>query len=124
MPIAVYRQNISGFSLREILLHDVDTNEIFSELSNQMGLLNLQVYVDDPTHAEGVLLSGLGATPDALNILNATLLISGAPKLRRGGKILLVTLPIGTAEKELLNTLKADYVNKLANSAKLKGLYK
>lgn len=119
MPIAVYRQNISGFSLREILLHDVDTNELFSELSNQMALGNLQVYVKDLTHAEGVLLSG--ETPDALN---ATLLISGAPKLRRGGRMLLVNLPIGTEERELLNTLAADYVNKLANSAKLKGLDK
>lgn len=121
MPIAVYRQNISGFSLREILLLDVNTNELFKELSNQMDLLSLQVYVDGPAHAKGVLLSGMGETPDALN---ATLLICGAPKLRRGGRMLLVNLPTGCLEKDLLNTLKADYVNALANYARLEGLDK
>lgn len=121
MPIAVYRQNISGFSLREILLHDVDTNKLFSELSNQMDLLNLQVYVDGPAHAKGVLISGIGETPD---VLNATLLISGAPKLRRGGRMLLVNLPIGTEERELLNTLASHYVNILIKSTKLEGLDK
>lgn len=122
MPIAIYKQNISGFSLREIILNDVDTNELFGELSNQMVLGNLQVYVKDLTHAEGILLPGIGETPEALEALNATLIISGEPKLRRGGRMLLVNLPIGTEERELLNTLAADYVNTLANSAKLKGL--
>lgn len=114
MPIAVYRQNISGFSIRDFLIPDVDTNELFSELSNQMHLLSLQVFINEPTHAEGILLSGLGEIPD---VVNATLIMCGAPKLRRGGKLLLVNLPVECSEEDLLNTLRADYVTNQAKEA-------
>lgn len=121
MPIALYRQNISGYSIREVLFPNEDTDALFKTLLNQRNLLKFQVHINNPMYSEGFLISVVNGNLDELN---ATLLICGANPLKYGSKMLLINLPLGCSENELVNTLVTDGVNLEIREARIRNLTK
>ena len=121
MPIALYRQNISGYSIREVLFPNEDTDALFKTLLHQRNLLKFQVHINNPMYSEGFLISVLNGN---LDDVNATLLMCGVSPLQYGSKMLLINIPLGSSESDLLNTLVTDGVNLEIKEAKIRSLTK
>lgn len=117
MPIAVYKQGIDSYFISDIVFHVDDATDMFNSVKNYRASIRVQAHVNISDFSDAFLIAGL-ANED-LNVLDAALLISGQPKLKRSNCMLLVNVSIEHIEEELLVDLHKAHITQLLAKAQL-----
>lgn len=122
MPIAIYKQGLSGYFLSTILFYIEDTTDIFNSVKNHRTSIRVQAHVNTSDFSDAFLIAGL--SNQDLDMLDAALLISGEPKFKRSVCMLMVNVSIKHIEEELLTDMNKDHITQLLAKAQLEGLDK
>lgn len=117
MPIAVYKQGIDSYFISDIVFHIDDATDIFNKVKNHRTPIRVQAHVNISDFSDAFLIAGL--TNEDLNVLDAALLISGQPKLKRSNCMLLVNVSIKHIEEELLVDMNKAHITQLLAKAQL-----
>lgn len=117
MPIALYKQGKESYTISDIVFCKEDATDMFNSIKNHRTTIHIQAHVNISDFSDAFLISGF-YNPD-LNTLDAALLLSGEPKIRRGVCMLMVNVSTKHIEEELLTDMKRTYITQLLTKEQL-----
>ena len=117
MPIAIYKQRLSGYFISNILFCIEDATDIFNSVKNHRTTIRVQAHVNISDFSDAFLIAGL--SNQDLDILDAALLISGEPKFKRSVCMLMVNVATKHIEEELLSGMTNAHITQLLAKAQL-----
>ena len=117
MPIAIYRQGKERYTIYAIIFCKEDATDMFNSIKNHRTTIRIQAHVNISDFSDAFLISGF-SNPD-LNTLDAVLLLSGEPKIRRSVYMLMVNVSTKHIEEELLTDMYKDHITQLLANAQL-----
>lgn len=117
MPIAIYKQGLGSYSLSDIVFYVEDTTDLFNSVKKHRTTIRVQAHVNTSDFSDAFLIAGL--SNEDLNILDAALLISGEPKIKRSVRMLMVNVATKHIEEELLSGMTKDHITQLLAKAQL-----
>ena len=117
MPIAIYKQGKESYTISDIIFCKEDATDMFNSIKNHRTTIRIQAHVNISDFSDAFLISGF--SNQDLNTLDAALLLSGEPKIRRSVCMLMVNVSTKHIEEELLTDMNKSHITQLLAKAQL-----
>lgn len=117
MPIAIYKQGKESYTISDIIFCKEDATDMFNSIKNHRPTIRIQAHVNISDFSDAFLISGF--SNQDLNTLDAALLLSGEPKIRRSVCMLMVDVSTKHIEEELLTDINKAHITQLLTKEQL-----